>query len=270
MTEAEIEETIARFATSATLAKKAGFTGVQIHGAHGYLVSQFLSPRHNQREDRWGGSPENRRRFVLEVYRAIRAAVGPDFPVGIKLNSADFQRGGFTEEESMDVVEALAAAGIDLIEVSGGTYEAPVAVTGAKPTERTRQREAYFLEYAEKVRARVSIPIVVTGGFRSGKAMKEALQSGAMDMIGLARTLAVQPDLPNRLFAQEDYTVELPRPTTGIKALDLASMLDITWYEAQLERIGSGRPVKADLCPWVAVGQSFARMGLHAFRPRRA
>jgi hypothetical protein len=100
--------------------------------------------------------------------------------------------------------------------------------------------------------------------------MKEALQSGAMDMIGLARTLAVQPDLPNRLFAQEDYTVELPRPTTGIKALDLASMLDITWYEAQLERIGSGRPVKADLCPWVAVGQSFARMGLHAFRPRRA
>lgn len=131
MTDAEVREVIARFAKAAGLVKQAGFTGVQIHGAHGYLVSQFLSPHHNRRTDEWGGSPEKRRRFVLAVLAAIRAQVGPSFPIGIKLNSADFQRGGFTEEESLDTIRALAEAGIDLIEISGGTYEAPV-MTGAK------------------------------------------------------------------------------------------------------------------------------------------
>ncbi|HNH49411.1 MAG TPA: NADH:flavin oxidoreductase, partial [Myxococcota bacterium] len=101
----EIEALVARFARAAALCKQAGFTGVQIHGAHGYLISQFLSPLSNLREDEWGGSPENRRRFLIEVVRAVRAAVGPTFPVGVKLNSADFQRGGFSEEESMEVVE---------------------------------------------------------------------------------------------------------------------------------------------------------------------
>jgi len=129
MTEAEIHGVIERFAYAAGVAKEAGFGGVQVHGAHGYLVSQFLSAHHNVRTDGWGGSPENRRRFAVEVYRAIRARVGAAFPVGIKLNSADFQRGGFTEDESMAVVDALAAEGVDLIEVSGGTYEAP-AMTG--------------------------------------------------------------------------------------------------------------------------------------------
>lgn len=132
MNEADIADVICKFARSALLAREAGFTGVQIHGAHGYLVSQFLSPRHNQRSDRWGGSFENRMRFVLEVYRAIRVAVGADFPVAIKLNSADFQKGGFSEEESMLVVEALAREGIDLVEISGGTYESP-AMVGRRP-----------------------------------------------------------------------------------------------------------------------------------------
>ena len=125
LTDNEIHEIINKFVTSAKLAKQAGFTGVQIHGAHGYLVSQFLSSRHNQRDDKWGGSLENRLRFVLEVYRAIRKEVGDTFPVGIKLNSADFMKGGFTEEESMQVVQALSENGIDLIEISGGTYESP-------------------------------------------------------------------------------------------------------------------------------------------------
>ncbi len=114
LTEAEILDIIQKFATGARLAKETGFAGVQIHGAHGYLVSQFLSPRHNQRTDQWGGTAENRRRFVLEVYRAIRDTVGADFPVGIKLNSADFMKGGFTEEESMDVVKALAEASLKM------------------------------------------------------------------------------------------------------------------------------------------------------------
>jgi 2,4-dienoyl-CoA reductase-like NADH-dependent reductase (Old Yellow Enzyme family) len=117
----EILDVVQRFGRIAALCKKAGFSGVQIHGAHGYLVSQFLSPNHNHRTDEWGGNPENRRRFVMAVYAEIRRQVGADFPVGIKLNSADFQRGGFTEEESMATIVALAEAGIDLIEISGGT-----------------------------------------------------------------------------------------------------------------------------------------------------
>ena len=117
LTETEILDIIERFGRSAAVVKKAGFTGVQIHGAHGYLVSQFLSPHHNVRQDKWGGSLENRMRFVLAVYDKIRENVGPDFPVSIKLNSADFQRGGFAEDESVVVMQTLAEKGIDLIEV---------------------------------------------------------------------------------------------------------------------------------------------------------
>jgi 2,4-dienoyl-CoA reductase-like NADH-dependent reductase (Old Yellow Enzyme family) len=112
-TTAEILEIIQRFGRSAAICKKAGFSGVQIHGAHGYLISQFLSPHHNQRTDEWGGSTENRRRFVMAVYEEIRKQVGADFPIAIKLNSADFQKGGFTEEESMETIRALAEAGIE-------------------------------------------------------------------------------------------------------------------------------------------------------------
>lgn len=119
--EEEIFDIIARFARTAALAERAGFDGVQIHGAHGYLLSQFLSPRTNLREDAWGGDAERRRRFPLEVVRAVRAAVSSDFSVGLKLNSADFQRGGFDEDESMAFVEALSDTGVDLLEISGGT-----------------------------------------------------------------------------------------------------------------------------------------------------
>ena len=165
VTTAEIHAIIQRFGQSAAICKKAGFSGVQIHGAHGYLVSQFLSPHHNHRTDEWGGSPENRRRFVIAVYAEIRRRVGADFPVGIKLNSADFQRGGFTEEESIATIHDLVEAGIDLIEISGGTYEAP-AMSGAfqQPKKATTAaREAYFLEFAEKVRATVRVPLMAIG-----------------------------------------------------------------------------------------------------------
>ncbi|MRI32746.1 NADH oxidase [Endozoicomonas sp. OPT23] len=269
LTEAEILEIIERFATSASLAKKTGFTGIQIHGAHGYLVSQFLSPRHNQRTDQWGGTPENRMRFVLEVYRAIREKVGNNFPVGIKLNSADFMKDGFTEDESMTVVKALDSAGIDLIEISGGTYESP-SMMGANVKESTRRREAYFLEYAEQVRQHVSTRLVVTGGFRSAKAMTEALQSGATDMIGVARPMALQPDLPIRLINDPSYRIELPNPTTGIAAMDQMSMLGITWFEAQLQRIGKKQQPKPKLSSWFVVFQMFAGLGKHAFQKRRA
>jgi 2,4-dienoyl-CoA reductase-like NADH-dependent reductase (Old Yellow Enzyme family) len=235
---------------------------VQIHGAHGYLVSQFLSPHHNVRTDEWGGSPENRRRFVLEVYWAMRKVVGAKFPIGIKLNSADFQRGGFTEEESLDTIRALADAGIDLIEISGGTYEAP-AMTGVKVgktpvKESTRQREAYFLDFAEKARATVTTPLVVTGGFRSASGMAQAIESGAVDMVGLARMLAIEPDAPKKLLAGKATEHQVRPITTGIKAIDKLGLLEISWYTGQLKRIGRGEsPKPRESGLWVFAKQAW-------------
>ena len=223
----EIEDIIQRFANSAAIAEKAGFSGVQIHGAHGYLVSQFLSPHHNVREDEWGGSPENRMRFVVEVYKAIRAATGEQFSVGIKLNSADFQRGGFTEEESLGVIETLADLGIDLVEISGGNYENPAMAKGAKGANgakaSTVAREAYFLEFAEKVRMRVDVPLMVTGGFRTESGMAVAVASRATDLVGLARPMAVEPDFPKRIMAGQTFTSSVKPirayPATGRRVM---------------------------------------------------
>jgi 2,4-dienoyl-CoA reductase-like NADH-dependent reductase (Old Yellow Enzyme family) len=240
----EIEAIIQRFARSAALVKEAGFSGVQIHGAHGYLVSQFLSPLTNQRTDQWGGSEENRRRFVLEVYRGMRAAVGPDFPIGIKLNSADFQRGGFTEDESLAVITALQDAGIDMIELSGGTYEAPAMSDQKRHSERTLGREAYFLEFAEKIRAQVQVPLMVTGGFRTLAGMAAALEGGALDLVGMARGLAIEPDLPRRLLAGQEARHVVRPIRTGIGAVDRMAIMEVVWYSRQLRRLGRGRQTR--------------------------
>ena len=239
MTGAEIEDVIARYGRTAAIARQAGFSGVQIHGAHGYLVNQFLSPHHNRREDKWGGSAQNRRRFVLAVLAEVRKQVGADFPIGIKLNSADFQRGGFTEEESLATIQALVTAGIDLVEISGGTYETP-AMTGVMK-ETTRQREAYFLEFADKVRAAVKVPLMVTGGFRTLAGMSEAVRCGAVDLVGLARPMALEPDLPLRLLAGENPRHAVRPITTGIKLIDRSGMMETAWYSRQLRRMGNGR-----------------------------
>lgn len=244
LTDAEIVDLVLRFGRAAGIAKQAGFTGVQIHGAHGYLVSQFLSPHHNRRTDRWGGSTVKRRRFVMEVLAAMRREVGPDFPIGIKLNSADFQRGGFTEKESLDTVRALAKAGIDLIEISGGTYEAP-AMTGVREAEHVRdgthRREAYFLEFAQKARQAVDVPLMLTGGFRTADGMAGAITGGAVDIVGMARALALEPDLPARLLNGQPPMQRVRPVRTGIGAIDRTGMLEVTWYTRQLRRIGSGK-----------------------------
>jgi 2,4-dienoyl-CoA reductase-like NADH-dependent reductase (Old Yellow Enzyme family) len=265
----EIEALIQRFAYAAGRAKEWGFTGVQIHGAHGYLVNQFLSPHHNRRDDQWGGSLENRMRFLREIYKAIRATTGDEFPIGVKLNSADFQRGGFTEEESMQVIQALQADGINLVEVSGGNYENP-SMVGVNAKASTLQREAYFLDYAEKAQQLLDIPLVVTGGFRSAAAMNEALAAGSTDMIGIARPLAVEPDMANKLLDNPSYKLELKKLTTGIAKLDFAAMLDITWYEHQLARIGAGKSTKPNLSPWLSVLKTMGSLGKHSFQRRRA
>ncbi|GGC61745.1 NADH:flavin oxidoreductase/NADH oxidase family protein [Marinobacter halophilus] len=247
LTGPEIENIIHRFARSAAVIKKAGFDGVQIHGAHGYLVSQFLSPHHNQRTDEWGGSAERRRRFVLAVYRAIREACGDAFSIGIKLNSADFQRGGFTEDESLAVIEALVAEGIDLVEISGGNYENPAMAKGGEHGQvkaSTIAREAYFLEFAEKVRQLTDVPLMVTGGFRTETGMAEAIASGATDLVGLARPLVVEPDLPNRIMSG-DSVVSAVRPIkTGIRMIDDMALMEVSWYTRQIGRIAKGKAPK--------------------------
>ncbi|WP_101676259.1 NADH:flavin oxidoreductase/NADH oxidase family protein [Alloalcanivorax mobilis] len=245
LSQAEITDLVRRFGETAAVAREAGFGGVQIHGAHGYLISQFLSPRHNVREDQYGGNPQNRMRFVLEVFDEIRARVGRDFPVSIKLNSADFQKGGFSEEESLGVVQALAERGMDLIEISGGTYEAP-RMAGQGVAESTRLREAYFLAYAEQVRQRVSVPLMVTGGFRSREGMDAALASGATDLVGLARPLVVEPDFGNRLLAGGPVHSAVAPIRTGIRAVDNAAMMEVSWYTLQLARIARGKAPHAD------------------------
>jgi 2,4-dienoyl-CoA reductase-like NADH-dependent reductase (Old Yellow Enzyme family) len=259
--EREIHDIIGRFATSARLAVDAGFAGVQIHGAHGYLVSQFLSPRTNLREDGWGGTPEKRRRFLLEIAKAIRAAIGPSKSVGLKLNSADFQRGGFSEEESMDVVRSL--EGIDLLEISGGTYEASTWQEGKKRPS-TLAREAYFLEYAEKVREVAKMPLLLTGGFRSAAAMAKAVASGAIHVCGLARPLAVEPDLPRRLLSGEADAAIRVELETGVKKLD--DFLEVSWYQQQLQRMARGERPDPESCRLGAVVRGL----VHAFthRPR--
>lgn len=270
LTAQEIEELIARFGTSAALAKSAGFAGVQIHGAHGYLVSQFLSPHHNQRSDSWGGSEEARMRFVLAVYRSIRAAVGDDFPVGIKLNSADFQRGGFTEAQSLNVVTALSEAGMDLIEISGGTYETPVMASGDTRKQSTRLREAYFLEFAEQARAVSRSPLAVTGGFRTRAGIEAALASGAVDVVGLGRSLALEPDFARRVLDGQEATSRVEPIRTGIGMVDRTSMMDVAWYAKQLRRMANGGDPRPDENKTLALAGILADQAMGMLRARRA
>jgi 2,4-dienoyl-CoA reductase-like NADH-dependent reductase (Old Yellow Enzyme family) len=216
LTATEIEEIVRRFGICAAAVKEAGFTGVQIHAAHGYLLSQFLSPRTNRRSDQYGGSLENRARALLDIVRTVRAAVGADFPVTVKLNSADFQKGGFAFEDSLQVAQWLEQASIDLIEISGGTYEQPklLGLSGTEEEEdqhvahSTQMREAYFVDFAVAMQDKVSIPLMVTGGFRQRAVMEQAVASGGADLIGLGRPMCVDTDAPNQLLAGQ---VELAR-----------------------------------------------------------
>lgn len=240
----EIRALIAQFAKTAQIAEKAGFSGVQIHAAHGYLISQFLSPHHNRRDDEWGGSLENRMRFLVEIYQAIRSSVSTNFLVGVKLNSADFQKGGFDEEQSTQVMAKLSELGIDFIEVSGGNYESPEMLS-TKPS--SQKREAFFLDYAKKARAVSKAPLIITGGFRSEAAMNDALTSGDLDLVGVARPFALVPDLPNQIQNKTYKMVELKAIRTGVNAIDakMGGILEMGWYMYQMKRIGSGsKPCK--------------------------
>ena len=193
----EIEEVIDLFAEASRRVKNAGFDGVQIHSVHGYLINQFLSPITNKRKDSWGGSLDNRMRFLLEVYRRIRETVGKDYPVLAKIPAGDFIEGGLTVREACEVVKKLSELGIDAIELSGGLAGSRYR-KGRKDLGWMR-REAYFRPYSEMVKKVTRVPIILVGGLRKPETMREILEEEEADLIGLSRPLIREPDLPNRI-----------------------------------------------------------------------
>lgn len=260
MTDNDIEDVIRRFIFVAKVAKETGFTGVQLHSAHGYLLSQFLSPDINTREDKWGGSIENRSRLLLRIIEGCRDELGHDFPIGIKLNSADFQKGGFSDKDSIKVANLVSDAGVDFIEISGGTYEQPrllgfdeISVNKDRSEKRrssTIAREAYFLDYAEKINKVIDVPLMVTGGFRTSQGMNAALNSKACSLIGVGRPLCAKPLILNDLLSgsiQElpSYEKELRigrwllsphSPFLLIQAINAFSQQ--AWFYIQIKRLG--------------------------------
>jgi 2,4-dienoyl-CoA reductase-like NADH-dependent reductase (Old Yellow Enzyme family) len=237
MSETQIAETVRRFANSAALAEQAGFTGVQIHAAHGYLISQFLSPLVNRREDGWGGRLENRARFLREIVGAVRRQVSPGFCVAVKLNSADFQRGGFSEEDAAEVVGILNHLDVDLVELSGGSYEAP-AMQGRTADGRTLAREAYFLDFARRLAKVARMPLMTTGGIRRRAVAVSVLEQG-VEMVGMATALAMNPHLVNDWKTQPDLVA--PGVDIGWKDKALVSLATMAVVKRQLRRLGSGK-----------------------------
>jgi 2,4-dienoyl-CoA reductase-like NADH-dependent reductase (Old Yellow Enzyme family) len=233
----DIRKRIDRFVAAAVFAEKAGFHGVEVHAAHGYLLSQFLSPLANRREDEWGGSLENRSRMLLEIVKRIRSSVKREFCVGVKLNSADFQRGGFGEEDAMKVVQLLNPTGIDLLEISGGNFESPAMLGGE--SQGTRKREAYFLEFAAQAKKVAAMPLMATGGFRSRSIMEEAIRSGAVDIVGLGAPFALDPECGVKLLSGKSEKVTVQIPALSNPALN--SIARMTAIRLQLSRMGKGK-----------------------------
>lgn len=240
-----IADVIGRFARTAQLGEQAGFTGVEIHAAHGYLLSQFLSPLTNQRTDEWGGSLENRARLLLEVVKAVRAVVSAQFAVAVKLNSADFQRGGFSAEDARQVVELLNELDVDLVELSGGSYEAP-AMQGEARDGRTLAREAYFVEFARDIRKVARMPVMVTGGVRRRPIAEQVVQSG-VDMVGIGTALAIDPNLPHDWLQGRNTAPELPPITWKNKAM--ASLASMAVVKFQLRKLSHARQPNPKVSP---------------------
>jgi 2,4-dienoyl-CoA reductase-like NADH-dependent reductase (Old Yellow Enzyme family) len=237
MTEEQLGATVQRFATTARLAERAGFDGVEVHAAHGYLISQFLSPLANRRSDEWGGRLENRARLLLDVVRAIRAVVSPSFAVAVKLNSADFQRGGFDADDAARVIAMLEPLGVDLVELSGGSYESP-AMTGRPADGRIAAREAYFLELAADLAKTSPLPLMLTGGI-SRRETAEAVLSSGVAMIGMGTAIGVTPDLPNRWRSGREASRHLKPVSWSDKTL--ASAASMALVRHQMRRITRGQ-----------------------------
>ena len=236
MSAEDIRTVIERFATTAELAESAGFGGVQIHAAHGYLLSQFLSPLVNRRNDQWGGSLADRARPLLETIAAVRGRVSAGFGIAVKLNSADFQRGGFELDDARQVVQWLSGA-VDFVELSGGNIE---SLTSPDPgtDERTRAREAYLLDLAGRLVEESDVPLMLTGGIRRREAAERVLERG-FALVGVATAIAQHPEIPHRWLAGEDAPVHPPRSRLRSKALAAAGVQAA--ITGRLQNLGRGK-----------------------------
>jgi len=234
----EVQQLPAMFAKTALFAKNVGFGGVQIHAAHGFLLSQFLSPLFNSRQDSYGGSIEARASIIVETIKKVRKAVGPRFPIGIKINSSDMIEGGLTPKDALEFVRILDGTSIDLIEISGGTY-----FPGTKSSSEGAAKGPYFLDFAEQARQATKIPLMLTGGFKSHQQAVDALASGHVDLVGLARALVVEPNVANLWLAKEASDPSFPSfestPEGGVTA----------WYTMRLSALSQGHEDDFSLSP---------------------
>lgn len=253
LTTDEVREMVTRFADTAAAAQACGFDGVQIHAAHGYLVAQFLSPLTNLRDDEYGGSLENRARFLIEIVQAVRARVSKGFGVAVKLNSADFQKGGFDFDDASQVIGMLNAEAVDLVELSGGSYESAAMMGMAEETGReddaplssTATREMYFIDFATDIAKAAKMPIMVTGGVTQRATAQAALAGGHVDVIGIARAFAYAPHLLRDWQDNKSLKVTIPIPTFKMKLLNGLGMMAMT--KVQLNRMGAGKSIKPNV-----------------------
>ena len=259
MATGEIQELPAMYARTAACARNAGFSGVHVHAGHGFLLSQFLSPLFNRRDDGYGGSIEARCRIVVEVLDAVRRAVGPSFPVGIKINSTDNLEGGLTGDDALEVVRLLDRTSVDLIDISGGTY-----FPGARASsDGSSDGEPYFLEFAKRARGVTDVPLMLTGGFRRRTQAVDAVASGTVDMVSLARAMILNPRLAE-VWLSGDYrdpefpTFESP-PPNGVTA----------WYSMRLTALGEDREHTFALDPQSALRVYEERDAQRCLRWRR-
>ncbi|KAM3416804.1 hypothetical protein BST61_g8395 [Cercospora zeina] len=251
MSESHILDVIQRFRWAA---KKAEELGVD-----GYLLSQFLSPKSNRRTDRWGGSLENRARLLFEVIKAIRETVSPCFGVGVKINSADFQRGGFDSNDLKWTVEQMNDMKLDFVELSGGNYESP-AMSGAsqgdeKKSTRTIAREAYFIEAAQELKGIARIPLIVTGGITKLETANAVASSSDNILVGIATALGVIPDLPSRWAAGERPVLRLSNAWLLPRVLEFAAR--IACVQWNMANIGKNEPTWPGVWPAFALVWSF-------------
>ncbi|KAH6656024.1 hypothetical protein BKA67DRAFT_562463 [Truncatella angustata] len=253
-TEEDIEKVIKGFTHTALYLEKAGFDGIQLHGAHGYLLAQFLSPTTNQRTDKYGGSLENRMRIILEIAASIKSKVSDKFILGIKVNSVEFQDKGFTPEEAVILCQNLEKAGFDYVETSGGTYETNAFL---HKKDSTRKREAYFIEFAEQIAKSVtSLKVYTTGGFKTVDGMVQALQSGVHG-IGIGRAAAQDFDLPTLLVSGKAKGV-------GKVAVDEDNLiLRLTGAVLQINALAKNEKVP-DLADPAEIQKIYAALGIPA------
>jgi len=248
----EIRGIIKRFADTAHAAELCGFDGVEIHAAHGYLLAQFLSPLTNLREDEWGGSLENRARLLLEVVREVRARVEPSFGVAVKLNSADFQRGGFDIGDAKQVVDWLNGEDVDFVELSGGSYESAAMMGMANDgrAQSTKDREMYFLDFAKDIGSTANMPLMVTGGVTKRETAENALAEGDVAMIGIARAMGYNANLPNDW--KDGKNLHIPLPVVTWKNDLFKGLANMAMTKMNLYRMGDGHAPQASPRPLIS------------------